>query len=224
VLNISDFDLLPTDYFSQREHISSYTPEAVEDTLRIDFFGENQPWPCEGEKANVRCVPKSTDSSYDDYLRHPTQFTNTLERVKAGTTKWTIEEFYGERLDNYINGSYHNPEGFKNKNQVAFEFIINSLTQSGISVALVGLPYNPVLLDRLQSGAWDYYNYTISQYQNHSDIDVYDMLWDDDWEEIHFNDYTHMSREGEILFAKKIAKDLSESINIGNYFQYETYD
>jgi hypothetical protein len=35
------------------------------------------------------------------------------------------------------------------------------------------------------------------------------MVWDEDWEERHFNDYTHMSRDGEILFSNKLIEEIS---------------
>jgi lysophospholipase L1-like esterase len=35
------------------------------------------------------------------------------------------------------------------------------------------------------------------------------MMWDNDWEDFHFNDYTHMSKEGEVLFANKLIQRLS---------------
>ena len=211
VLNVSDYDLLPNDYFSQKNHIASYSLDAIENTIDFEIFDEEKPWSCGGKRANVRCVPLPQNSSFDDYLRYPIQFSNTIERIKSGAMmKWSIDEFYGEMLDKYINGSYHNPEGHKNKNQVSFEYMINEFENAGISVVLVGLPYNPVLIDRLQPGQWDYYNQSINTYIEEHKFVVFDMLWDEDWEELHFNDYTHMSREGEMLFAEKFFVQLSD--------------
>ena len=210
VLHKLDLELLPSSRYSQEKVIASYSIEAIEDTIRIELLGENHPWPCSGQLANVRCVPLPSESTYDQYLRYPTQFGNTLEKIKSGlSTKWTIEEFYGPMLNSYINGSYHNPEGLMNKNQIAFEYIIDELVRAEIGVVLVGLPYNPILLSRLQEGQWDYYNATVSNYSLVDTILVIDMMWDLDWEEKHFNDYTHMSREGEILFASKFHDNMS---------------
>ena len=214
VLNDLDRDLLPTSHLSQKEHIATYSLEAIEDTIEIEILNEEQPWRCEGKSANVRCVPLPNNSTFDNYLKYPTQFSNKLELVKAGKSQWTLEEYYGERLDNYIKGSYHNPEGLINKNQIAFEFMIDRLIQADIEVILVGLPYNPVLLDRLEDKKWEYYNQTISNYKNLETLHVIDMLWDDDWQEVHFNDYTHMSREGEILFADKLSVNISTLLEI----------
>ena len=165
--------------------------------------------------ANVRCVPLPNNSTYDEYLRYPTQFRNSLEAIKAGnSSRWTIEEFYGPALDVYINRSYHNPEGVYNKNQIAFEYMIEQFTEAGIEVVLVGLPYNPVLLNRLSVGQWNYYNASMEIYTNMSYVTVYDMMWDNDWEDIHFNDYSHMSREGEVLFATKLIQQLSPLLEV----------
>jgi hypothetical protein len=214
VLNDLDRDLLPTSHLSQKEHIAAYTLEAIEDTIEIEILNEDQPWRCEGKSANVRCVPLPNNSTFDNYLKYPTQFSNKLELVKAGKSQWTLEEYYGERLDNYIQGSYHNPEELINKNQIAFEYMIERLIEVNIEVILVGLPYNPVLLDRLEDKQWEYYNQTISNYRNLETLYVIDMLWDDDWQESHFNDYTHMSREGEILFADKLSTNISKLLEI----------
>ena len=214
VLNNLDRQLLPTNYISQKEHIATYTLEAIENTIEIELFDEDPQWKCQGKSANVRCVPLPNNSTFDNYLKYPTQFSNKLELVKAGKSQWTLEEYYGERLDNYIKGSYHNPEGLINKNQIAFEFMIDRLIEADIEVILVGLPYNPVLLDRLEDKQWEYYNQTISNYKNLETLHVIDMLWDDDWQEVHFNDYTHMSREGEILFADKLSVNISTLLEI----------
>ena len=121
----------------------------------------------------------------------------------------SIEEFYGPLLDKYVNRSYHNPEGVVNQNQIAYEYMIEKFTSAGIGVILVGLPYNPVLLNRLAIGQWDYYNSTLENYSDLELVTVVDMVWDEDWEERHFNDYTHMSRDGEILFSNKLIEEIS---------------
>jgi hypothetical protein len=55
---------------------------------------------------------------------------------------------------------------------------------------------------------------TIEIYTNMPDVVVYDMMWDNDWEDFHFNDYTHMSREGEVLFATKLIQQLSPLLEV----------
>ena len=96
-----------------------------------------------------------------------------------------------------------------NQNQIAYEYMIEKFTSAGIGVILVGLPYNPVLLNRLAIGQWDYYNSTLDNYSNLELVTIVDMVWDEDWEERHFNDYTHMSRDGEILFSNKLIEEIS---------------
>jgi hypothetical protein len=215
VLNTTDKEILPNSRAQQIDLLTSYVPNAIEDTIEIELLSEEQPYPCSGSSANVRCVPLPSNSTYDDYLRYPTQFRNSLEVIKAGnSSRWTIEEFYGPALDIYINRSYHNPEGIINKNQIAFEFMIEKFTEAGIEVVLVGLPYNPVLLNRLSIGQWDYYNTSVESYSNLPLVNVYDMMWDDDWEDSHFNDYTHMSKEGEVLFSNKLIQQLSPLLEV----------
>jgi len=210
VLNSTDKVMLPNSRSDQLELLTSYVPIAIEDTIEIELLSGEQPYPCSGSSANVRCVPLPNNSTYDEYLRYPAQFPNSLEAIKTGKSSlWTIEEFYGPALDVYINRSYHNPEGVLNKNQVAFEYMIEQFTEAGIEVVLVGLPYNPVLLNRLSIGQWNYYNTSIEIYTDMPSVTVYDMMWNDDWEDFHFNDYTHMSKEGEVLFANKLIQRLS---------------
>ena len=73
--------------------------------------------------------------------------------------------FYGEQLDKYIAGSYHNPEGIYNKNHRAYDFIIEELISSDIEVLLVGIPYNPFLRDKLVPDQWKYYNTSVKEYE-----------------------------------------------------------
>ena len=209
VLNNSIKELLPTTSIERVEYLSSYVPQALEDTIGIEFLGLEQPYTCSGPNANVRCVPLPSNSTYDDYLKYPVQFRNSLASIKAGTHSITLDDFYGPRLDTYVNRSYHNPEGIVNENQIAFEYMIERFTATGIEVILVGLPYNPVMLNRLSIGQWDYYNTTIAMYGDLDLVFVVDMMWDNDWIDDHFNDYTHMSREGEIHFSEKLIEQIS---------------
>ena len=209
ILDYNDKNNLPNSRKERLDVLSTYVPVALEYSIEIEVFSGEQPYPCSGSKADVRCVPLPDNSTYDDYLRYPIQFRNSLHSIISGESSITIDEFYGPRLDGYLNKSYHNPEGLVNKNQLAFEYMIEQFTSEGIHVILVGLPYNPILLNRLGSGQWDYYNDTIATYYDLEMISVFNMMWDDDWQEIHFNDYTHMSREGEILFASKLMQLLA---------------
>ena len=100
--------------------------------------------------------------------------------------------------------SYHNPEGVVNKNQIAYEFMIESLLANDIPVMLVNLPYNPVLIDRLSEGQWDYLNATMENYSLKYDIEIVDYMWSNNMVDDDFNDYTHAARTGEEKFAKFI--------------------
>ena len=210
ILDEEDKKILPISRFEQVRYFANYTPEAIESTINYELELEKQPYSCDPNWGTVHCVPAVDSDEYDDYIRYPIQFRNSLKVIKEGNAKWTIEEFYGERLDNYLNSSYHNPEGIRNKNQIAFEFIIEELINNDIDVVLVALPYNPVLIDRLSEGKWDYYNSTISAMELKYDITVIDYLWDNAWVEDDFNDFTHASREGEIKFAIDIAPKLDD--------------
>ena len=60
------------------------------------------------------------------------------------------------------------------------------------------------LLIRFQKSDEKFDNTSIEIYTNMPYVTVFDMMWDDDWEDFHFNDYTHMSKDGEVLFATKL--------------------
>jgi hypothetical protein len=210
ILVEEDRNVLPNTRFEQIRYFANYTPEVIESTINYELELEEQPYSCDPNWGTVHCVPSVDSDEYDDYVRYPIQFRNSLKVIKEGNAKYTIEEFYGERLDNYLNSSYHNPEGVRNKNQIAFEFIIEKLIDNDIEVVLVALPYNPVLIDRLSEGKWDYYNSTISAMELKYDVTVIDYLWDDSWVEDDFNDFTHASREGEIKFAIDLAPKLDD--------------
>ena len=212
-----DVKFLPMERSEQILYTASLTPESLEKTFLYEFEIEEKPYSCDPIAGRVHCVPLQNDAkyNYDEYLQYPTQFENWLKGIKEGKYQTTIEEFYGERLDNYLDGSYHNSEGIENRNQIAFEFMLESLTNADIPVLLVGLPYNPVLIDRLDVGQWDYYNLTTSTYAEINGITVHDLIWNDNWVEEDFNDFTHASREGEVKFTSFISP-LIDSILVGD--------
>lgn len=212
-----DVKFLPMERSEQILYTASLTPESLEKTFLYEFEIEEKPYSCDPIAGRVHCVPLQNDAkyNYDEYLQYPTQFENWLKGIKEGKYQTTIEEFYGERLDNYLDGSYHNSEGVENRNQIAFEFMLESLTNANIPVLLVGLPYNPVLIERLDVGQWDYYNLTTSTYAEINGITVHDLIWNDNWVEEDFNDFTHASREGEVKFTSFISP-LIDSILVGD--------
>ncbi len=205
-----DKEILPLERIEQISYLAEYTPEALESSLNYQLEIEEPVYSCDKKTGNVRCVPEMNDDYYKEYIQYPIQFSNSLERIKAGSSSITIEDFYGPMLDKYINRSYHNPEGHYNKNQMGFEFIIDSLRANDIEVMLVGLPYNPVLIDRLANSQWDYYNQTLEQYDLLEDVTVVDFIWSDFWVEEDFNDFTHASREGEYKFADNLCPLIDE--------------
>ena len=69
------------------------------------------------------------------------------------------------------------------------------------------------MLNRLSVGQWDYYNTTIATYEDLDMVYVVDMMWDNDWIDDHFNDYTHMSRDGEIHFSEKLIHEISPMLD-----------
>lgn len=213
-----DLAILPNSHIQRMELLATYFPNAIEYTLEYEF-GLDAPYPCFGDEANVRCVPLPTSSAYDNYLRHPPKLPNILAMIKETGTlinsngqpyNISLEYYYGEHLDKYINRTYHNPEGVLNKNQVAFEYMIDRLVDAGIQVVLLGLPYNPVLMDRLAPGQWEYYNSSVKNYTQIEGVTVLNMMWDSGWAEEDFSDRTHMSRQGERKLAELLVQPLDQ--------------
>ena len=217
ILFTDDLPLLPMKKSEQMLYTASLTPESLEKTFQYEFEIEEKPYSCDPITGRVHCVPLQSDENYnyEEYIQYPTQFRNSLKLIKEGNSSISIEEFYGERLDIFLGRSYQNPQGVENRNQIAFEFMLESLTNANIPVLLVGLPYNPVLIDRLAVGQWDYYNLTTSTYAEIDGITVHDLIWNDNWVEEDFNDFTHASREGEIKFTSFISP-LIDSILLGD--------
>ena len=217
ILFEDDIPLLPMKKSEQILYTASLTPESLEKSFLYQYELDEKPYDCDPITGRVHCVPLQNDEqyNYDEYIQYPTQFRNSLKLIKEGKSSISIEEFYGERLDTYVGRSYHNSEGLENRNQIAFEFMLESLTNANIPVLLVGLPYNPVLIDRLAVGQWDYYNLTTSTYTEIDGITVHDLIWNDNWVEEDFNDFTHASREGEVKFTSFISP-LIDSILLGD--------
>jgi hypothetical protein len=201
IVSDEDRKVLPETRFEQLEYFSTISSKSIESTLAYALGHDEPPYSCDTDWGTVHCVPLPNEPQYADYVKYPIQFRNSLKVIKAGNAKYTIEEFYGERLDNYLSRSYHNPEGVLNKNQLAYEFIIESLLENEIPVMLVNLPYSPVLIDRLSDGQWDYLNSTIETYSERYDLEIVDYMWSNDMIDDDFNDYTHAARSGEVKFA-----------------------
>lgn len=211
MLTSEDKVILPESRLEQLEYFSTISSKSIDSTIGYSL-GLQPPYSCDAERGSVRCVPMPNDSEYSDYLKYPIQFRNSLKVIKEGNAKWTLEEFYGERLDNYLAGSYHNPEGHLNKNQLAFEFIIESLINNDIPVMLVNLPYNPVLIDRLSDGQWDYLNSSMERYSETLNVRIVDFMWSNNLIDDDFNDFTHAARTGEHKFAEFIAPEIDNYI------------
>ena len=218
IIQENDTSILKLSRFEQINHYGNYGPVAIEESYLQTFKNKTQEWQCGAEwPGQVQCVPMQDDSeySYDEYIQYPTQFGNLIQRIQKWNDPMTIEEFYGDALDNYLKLTYHNPQNVVNGNQLAFEHILEILASEGIPVLLVGLPYNPHLLQKLSDGQWDYYNQSIDTYSKIEGVHYTNFLWDDTWTEENFNDYTHASRLGEIKFAELISKDIDELLHHG---------
>ena len=83
---------------------------------------------------------------YDKYIRYPSQLPNILEGVKKNGTiinsngnpyAMSLEKYYGEYLDARIMNPYHNPEGVKNLNHLALDYMIDKFQKHDIDVLLV---------------------------------------------------------------------------------------
>lgn len=184
--------------------------EAADDMLKLNHEEDPGlfPWVCSSQASRMGCVPSTDSPHFPSYLQHPPQFLNHVESLKKKGSD-ALDEFYGERLDNYIAGSSHRPEGVENKNTEALEFIIQELNESNVDVLVLGLPYNPVLEERLAVGAWDYYNETVAKFHEDDRVTMLDLMWDSRFDDDRlFNDFSHMSREGEQLLMEVIAPHL----------------
>ena len=186
--------------------------EAIELSME-ELVGEYEGWNCDNEMGNVRCVPPPESSHFHTYLQYPPQFSNAIEYYRS-LDDGSLEEFYGSRLDNYISTPNHQPEGFYNKNHLALDFMINLSIEKGTDVLLLGLPYNPILKERLAPNAWEYYNQSIETYSLREDIEVLDLMWDPLLSsEDYFNDYTHFSRNGESQLTRIISPVIDEILS-----------
>jgi len=181
--------------------------EAIEDALPFDHVstGSEPRWDCSNPLSNPRCVPDVESHLFPAYLEYPPQFSNAIEYYKSLGPE-ALDEFYGEKLDSYLAKPYHQPEGTFNKNEEALEFIIDELSESNIDVLVLGLPYNPKLEQRLGLGDWDYYNATVERFEQDSRVHMLDLMWDPSFDyESMFNDYTHLSVEGERRLMEVLA-------------------
>ena len=213
ILEPEDRELLAVDFLERVELESYYSFSAIETSLADNFYDEETGYSCDETLSNVRCVPSQESELYLDYLKYPVQFGDHLASLKSQGPE-ALEEFYGERLDKYINSSLHNPEGVYNKNHRAFDFMVEELTSHNIEVLLVALPYNPVFIDRLEPGQWDYYNNSISEYASNSSVNFLDLVWSSPFKyDTYFNDFAHMSKSGEDLFTDLLIPEVDSILS-----------
>jgi hypothetical protein len=212
-----DLTVLDIGLRSKLNGSSTYGFQAIENALVDRFGAEETGWGCEEEPNNVRCVPSIDSHYYESYLRQPPQFSNSLNRIK-GQGDEKLADFYGPTLDKYVTSSYHNPEGVYNKNHKSYDYIINKSIQSGIKVVLVALPYNPVMMDRIDLERWDYLTEAVKNYQNREEIKVINLMNSSFFNnDVYFNDFSHMSKEGEEQFlATTIAEIDAALITLGH--------
>lgn len=212
-----DFTVLDIGLRSKLNGSSTYGFQAIENALEDRFGDEETGWGCEKKPTNVRCVPSVDSQYYDSYLRQPPQFSNSLNRIK-GQGDEKLAEFYGPTLDKYITSSYHNPEGIYNKNHRSYDYIINKSIQSGIKVVLVALPYNPVMMDRIDQARWDYLTEAVQGYQKRDDIQLVDLMNSSYFNnDVFFNDFSHMSEEGEAQFLATTIQEIDSALILAGY-------
>jgi hypothetical protein len=208
-----DIDLLDASFGKRLKGHSRYSFPAIENYLIDEITDEETGWNCDQKLNNVRCAPHSTSVLFEDYLRKPPQFSNYLERIKP-LDDGTLEEFYGERLDNYVKSRYHNPEGSYNKNHRAFDYIINEAIGNDIEVVLLALPYNPVLMQRLTPNQWGYLEQAIVNYSQRDDLTTVNLLDDSRFgNDSLFNDFSHMSELGEKQLSRVLIPYLDEVLS-----------
>jgi hypothetical protein len=225
ILEPEDRELLELGVVGKFSSSSRYGFPALENSL-VDHLGEELTgWDCDKKLSNVRCVPNPESPLFDSYLRQPPQFSNYIDRAKTANDG-TLEEFYGERLDKYIRSSYHNPEGKLNKNQLAFDYIIDQALNADIEVILVALPYNPVFMNHLETTQWDYYYSAIENFSQREDLTTIDLSRSDHFSnDQYFNDYSHMASLGEEQFTRIMLPHLDEVLNqqLGNSTKAASY-
>jgi hypothetical protein len=207
IIQSEDELLLQTGLTGRMLSKSSFGFEAFDDALSFGLGIEETTrwWDCSDVLSNVRCVPDVESKLFPTYLEYPPQFDNAIERYKAAGPE-TMEIFYGEKLDAYLARPSHHPEGVLNKNEQALEFIIDELDEAGVEILLLGLPYNPVLENRLAAGDWDYYNSTVERFVEDERVHMLDLMWDSTFDDdTLFNDYTHLSEDGEERLMQTIA-------------------
>ena len=213
VMEHEDIDLLDASFGKRLKGHSRYSFPAIENYLIDEITDEETGWGCDQKLNNVRCAPHSTSDLFEDYLRMPPQFSNYLERIKP-LDDGTLEEFYGERLDNYLKSRYHNSEGSFNKNHEAFNYIINEAISNDIEVVLLALPYNPVLMQRLTPDQWGYLEQAIVNYSQRDDLTTVNLLHDSRFaNDSLFNDFSHMSELGEKQLSRVLIPYLDEALS-----------
>jgi len=216
-LEKEDLTVLDIGLRSKLNGSSTYGFQAIENALVDRFGAEETGWGCEEQPNNVRCVPSVDSQYYESYLRQPPQFSNSLNRIK-GQGEEKLAEFYGPTLDKYVTSSYHNPEGVYNKNHNSYDYIINKSIESGIKVVLVSLPYNPVMMDRIDQARWDYVTDALQLYQNRDGLKVIDLMSSSFFNnDVYFNDFSHMSKEGEAQFLATTIAEIDSALISSGY-------
>ena len=204
LISDEDKEILPINNLDKVTYLNRFTPKAYEKSMEYMFGLDTPLYEC---GIDVQCAPSTTSDEFDNYLRYPPQFPDWLASYREQDTE---EQYFDRHLDNFYNSSLHSSEGVYNNNHMAYDFIIQSLIDEGITVILIALPYHPRSQNQAPNGHWDYVNQSIIEYNQNPDVIMIDWFWEN-WGNQSFIDISHFSRTGEIEAANRINLILKEN-------------
>lgn len=185
------------------ELTQQYSQSAFENIL-LDYFAEHFGY------VNYReYAPKPNDDGWYDYLRTPSFLAPKYELLNDSVVKQLIDE----NMTKKKNAGVYNPNFNGTLNHLAYEYMLDELTEANIEVLLVAAPHHPYVYPHLDEGQMDGFNHTIDHYTELYGVSKLNMYWET-WENSMFRDRNHLGHNGREYFCERIAPIIDEIIRV----------
>ena len=174
-------------------------------------------------------APLPGDSDWHQYLMKP-YYREPFFELKSTSE---IEDFISEKMPVKADQGVYNPKSSGTLNHAAYDYIINTLRESGIPVLLVATPHHPLVHNYLSPNQLDGFNESFEYFTNLSGVHGANMYWET-WHNSMFRDRNHLGVNGREYFCERISPlieelletdqleeelMLNEKINLSNYLE-----
>ena len=153
-------------------------------------------------------APKPNEEGWFDYLKTPNFLAPKYELLNDSETLELIDE----KMQSKKYAGVYNPKFGGTLNHLAYEYMLETLTDAGIKVLLVAAPHHPFVYPHLEPNQMNGFNHTINDYTIRYDVSQLNMYWET-WENSMFRDRNHLGDYGREYYCERIAPVVDQIIS-----------